>query len=305
MSNRLVASLLLAAFSPGAGWTQDAPPVPKEGLAALYPGDAGLDRDPRVLFVEDFETAPKTVGWMQPDGWFAGVKFEPGSGMEVTDQVPAAGGKRCLQYNLKAGQKSSGGMFRLLKPGERVHLRYYRKFEKAWDWPKGYGPHDTGLYGYAGDFKAPTDTEIHVLLDFTQNADTFVGIGTPRQQVKDWSPILKKTVGTHAGSGTGLAWNRARPDKIEPGKWHCVEMMVQLSRPGQSDGAIRLWVNGKLVSEADALPLRDADHADLKLNLLLLAPYFHPGSPRDQTHWVDQVVAATDYIGPIHPVSGK
>ena len=36
--------------------------------------------------------------------------------MEITDKVPAAGGKRCLQYNLKAGQKSSGGLFRLLKP---------------------------------------------------------------------------------------------------------------------------------------------------------------------------------------------
>src|SRR5438105_11533126 len=31
-------------------------PVPSEGLAALYPGDEGLERDPRVLFVENFET---------------------------------------------------------------------------------------------------------------------------------------------------------------------------------------------------------------------------------------------------------
>lgn len=33
-----------------------AAPVPPEGLASLYPGDEGLERDPRVLFVEDFET---------------------------------------------------------------------------------------------------------------------------------------------------------------------------------------------------------------------------------------------------------
>src|SRR5438552_13891069 len=33
-----------------------AKPVPADGLATLYPGDQGLERDPRVLFVENFET---------------------------------------------------------------------------------------------------------------------------------------------------------------------------------------------------------------------------------------------------------
>ena len=30
-------------------------PAPKEGLASLYPGDKGIERDPRVIFVENFE----------------------------------------------------------------------------------------------------------------------------------------------------------------------------------------------------------------------------------------------------------
>lgn len=30
-------------------------PFPSEGNAAKYPGDAGIERDPRVVFVEDFE----------------------------------------------------------------------------------------------------------------------------------------------------------------------------------------------------------------------------------------------------------
>ncbi len=287
-------------------WGQAAPkPVPREGLSWLYPGDVGLERDPRVLFVEDFESEPKTAGWMKPEGWFAGVKFEPGSEMELTDQVPAAGGKRCLQYNLKTGKKSAGGMFRLLKPSECVYLRYYRMFEKAWEWPKGYGPHDTGLYAFSGEFKAPTDTELHVLVDFTMGADTLVGVGSPRQQVKEWEAFIKKNVGTNPVVGSALPWNRAKPDKIEPMKWHCVEVMVKLSKPGQKDGAIKLWVNGKLVSEGDGLPLRDADHADLMLNLLFVGAYFHPGSPKDQSHWIDQVVAATEYIGPIHPTATK
>jgi hypothetical protein len=35
------------------------------------------------------------------------------------------------------------------------------------------------------------------------------------------------------------------------------------------------------------------------LNLFFLGPYFHPGSPKDQTHWVDQIVVASSYIGPV------
>src|SRR6266508_2446807 len=135
------------------GWAQGERPMPRDGLAALYPGDEGMERDPRVLFMDDFEGTPRIAGWMKPGGWFDGVKFGPGLGMEITDRVPSAGGKRCLQYNLKSGKKSSGGMFRLFKPRECVYLRYYRMFEKTWDWPKGYGPHDSGLYGYLGEFK--------------------------------------------------------------------------------------------------------------------------------------------------------
>ena len=33
-----------------------APGPDKGGLASLYPGDEGIERDPRVLFVDDFET---------------------------------------------------------------------------------------------------------------------------------------------------------------------------------------------------------------------------------------------------------
>ncbi|MBI3858314.1 MAG: hypothetical protein HY293_21735 [Planctomycetes bacterium] len=288
----LLAALLLSG--------QGEKPVPKEGLASLYPGDEGLERDPRVLFTENFESDPKTVTWMKPGGWFDGVKFGPGLGMEISDKVPAAGGKRCLQYNLKTGKQNSGGMFRVLKPSDCVYVRYYRMFEKDWSWPQGYGPHDSGLYGYVGDFKGPTDTEIHVLLDFTQSADTFAGIGTPRQEMKDWGAILKKlNLGTNPVVSSGVPWNKARPDKIEAMKWHCVEYMVKLSSPGKSDGAVKVWVNGKPVSDAEGLPLRDAAHADLMLNLFFIGPYFHPGSPKDQTHWVDQIVVATAYIGPL------
>jgi hypothetical protein len=281
----------------GEGW--GAPPASvEEGLAAKHPGDVGLQDDPAVLLFEDFEQEPKRAAWMKPGGWFD-QEFKPGSGCEITDQVPAAAGKRCLQFNLKKGKTGSGGMFHLIKPVDTLYFRYYRMFEKDWEWPKGYGPHDGMIFG--GTWDAPTKTDLSIYVDFWQTADTVARIATAKQKIgyDGWNDWLKKKGRLAPVGGNGFAWNKSKPDKIEPGKWHCVEVMVKLSAPGQEDGAVKLWVNGKLVSEYSDLPLRDADHPDLLLNMAFLAPYFHPGSGKDQTHWADQIVVATSYIGPV------
>jgi len=58
----------------GGGYLQASKPISQSGapelarpstggLASLYPGDEGIERDPRVLFVEDFETGtPGQIG---------------------------------------------------------------------------------------------------------------------------------------------------------------------------------------------------------------------------------------------------
>lgn len=299
--NRIALALFIA-VAPGTARAQEK--SGPEGLAAKYPGDIGLKNDPAVLLVEDFENDPKTVSWMKPNGWFAGVQFAPGAGMEITDKVAAAG-QRCLQYNLKKGKQSSGGMFHQTKPSGTLYYRYYRMFEKDWEWPNGYGPHDVGIYGWVGDFPGPSECDLCFLADFWMTGDTIVRINTPRQKVDPNRWMKENGFVPPPPGGHGLTFNKSKPDKIEPMKWHCVEIMIQLSAPGQRDGVMKLWVNGKLVSECDGMPLRDAKREELRINLMLVAPYFHPGSPKDQTHYTDQIVVATQYIGPIHPKGTK
>jgi len=297
----LVTLVTLAGWTAGASAaeTEGRTPQGDEGIAARYPGDAGIEKDPAVILVEDFEDEPKVVGWMQDGGWFGGARFGPEAGQELSGKKPAAG-RRCLQYNLKTGKKSAAaGMFHRIKPQDTVYIRTYRRFEENWEWPKGYGPHDVGLHGYLGEFPSPTDSDLHVLLDFWMTGDTILRVGTPKQTIRNWTQFMKDNYGPVPVGGNGFPWNVSRPDKIVPGKWHCAEFMVKLSTPGGRDGEARLWVNGKLCSEFTDVPLRDADHADMQLSLILFSHYFHPGSPKDQTHWVDQFVVATEYIGPI------
>ncbi len=273
-------------------------PGGQTGLAARYPGDVGIGKDPAVLMAEDFEMSPPVVQWMKPGGWFEPT-FGPGLGMELTDHVPAAGGKRCLQFNLRQGKQGSGSMFYLFKPSDTVYMRYYRMFEKDWQWPKGYGPHDAMIFG--GKWTAPTKNDFSIYADFWMSADTVVRVATANQKLgyDGWGAYLRQKYGPSPVGAQAFPWNRSKPEKIEPMKWHCVEVMVKLSTPGKDDGIVKLWVNGKLVSEYTDVPLRDAGHPDLLMNMFFLGPYFHPGSGKDQTHWADQIVVATSYIGPI------
>ena len=90
----------------------------------------------------------------------------------------------------------------------------------------------------------------------------------------------------------------ARPD-LTPAleRWYCYEYMLQANTPGERDGRIRVWVDGELV--ADFGNLRFRNEAELKIDRFGLS--FHIGSnPNGETHkWYDNVVAATQYIGPL------
>ncbi|MDP3236097.1 MAG: hypothetical protein Q8N26_25135 [Myxococcales bacterium] len=88
----------------------------------------------------------------------------------------------------------------------------------------------------------------------------------------------------------------SRPRVIPPrGQWVCFELMVKSNTPGQRDGRIAFWVDGRLA--ADFPNLRFRTTASLKPNFVVLAPYSSEVLP-NQVLWYDDVVAATSYIGP-------
>jgi hypothetical protein len=90
----------------------------------------------------------------------------------------------------------------------------------------------------------------------------------------------------------------SRPDLIpELDRWYGYELMVKANTPGQLDGRIAGWLDGKLVMDFPNLSLRDV--ASLTIDRFALC--FHIGSnPNGEaTKWYDNVVAATSYIGPL------
>jgi hypothetical protein len=107
------------------------------------------------------------------------------------------------------------------------------------------------------------------------------------------------------GDGT---WYSARfwdaPERLftdEPGPyykadWHFIECYFRMNTiadgVGIADGQIRYWYDGAEVIALEHVLLRTADHAALRFNQFLVAPYIGDGSPVDQTMWVDDLTVA-------------
>jgi hypothetical protein len=90
----------------------------------------------------------------------------------------------------------------------------------------------------------------------------------------------------------------ARPQVIpELDRWYCYELMLKANTPGQRDGRIAFWLDGKLAGDFPNLRLRDI--ASLKINRFGLSFHINGTTTTQNRKWYDNVVAATSYIGPL------
>lgn len=69
--------------------------------------------------------------------------------------------------------------------------------------------------------------------------------------------------------GENLDWGSAR---FVPGRWTTVETRVRLNTPGQSDGIIEGWMDGRLVLRETGMRFRDT--ADLHIEGLFFSTFF-------------------------------
>ena len=80
------------------------------------------------------------------------------------------------------------------------------------------------------------------------------------------------------------------------GEWHCYEFMVKANTPGLRDGRLAAWLDGNLIADFPNLRLRDLN--TLKMNKFGISMHCY-NNPVETHKWVDNVVVATSYIGPL------
>lgn len=273
-------------------------------LGSLYPQDAGIAKDPAVLFAEDFETGELKNKWDEVRG----------SALRVDSE--AHGGKHCVRMDMIRGKNTGGDAIKWFSPGaDRVHARFYVKFSADYQYnhhfvwlsanPPGNkwksfgkaGQKPDGSYfstGMEPSFawgKNPPPGEINLY-------SYFPDIKIDPKMNKYWGNAFYPP-----GPGPG---SPAGPNRVIPplDRWHCWEFMIQAnSAPDKADGKQAMWVDGQPAGEFTGIRWRT--EMNVKINCLWLEHYgYDPGDPtrqywkEKQTVWFDDVVVATRYIGP-------
>jgi hypothetical protein len=294
------------------------------GLAAKYPGDQGLAKDPAVLFAEDFEEGSLEAVGKRWDN----VSNEAGKPLALSGDVPAASaGKHSLQVTATLGQDTGGHLYTRFPGVDQAYLRFYVKFMDPPEYLHhfvtmgGYNPPTPWPQGGAG-LRPTGDDRAHFGIEPTGNWGK-----SPPPGAWNFYTYWQDMKAAPDGKYWGNSFSPAEPQIAPAGRWQCVEVMMKMnSAPEAYDGELALWLDGKLVAHfAKGTPLgpgsgrvkeggepfegfRWRKTNDLKINFLWLmhyvtenvAQYNNLTAQRAINRvWFDDVVVSRDYVGPI------
>ncbi|MBN1444151.1 MAG: hypothetical protein JXA90_15680, partial [Planctomycetes bacterium] len=252
-----------------------------------------------VLFVEDFETGTVEEIGARWGNITRRENFEPSK-----DLHKASPGDLSIRI------KDNGHLFTHTRGVDRMYARFYVKFHEK----TGYIHHFVHLVadrtptpwpkGGAGE-TPPGDAKFSTGIEPTGRWGEFPPPGVWNFYTY-WHEMKTKWGSVYNGKQT----------PIEPGRWYCIEVLLEAnSSPEAADGVQAFWVDGELYGRFDGFRWRTTDQ--LKINSFWLL-YYNTDQParhnkdpdpssRVMEVWFDDIVIATEYIGPVQgkPRDGK
>lgn len=117
------------------------------------------------------------------------------------------------------------------------------------------------------------------------------------------------------GAPKGSDWGNVSADiSFQRGRWYAIEYQVVLNTPGQSDGKVRLWVDGVKLAEKTNLRIRGNLGSDVKLNTVKIGGWYSNGANGNTCTnpsapskiYMDDIVIAKSLVGVMaHPLAGN
>jgi hypothetical protein len=218
--------------------TVSAPPS-TGGIATLYPGDAGIESHPDVVFTEMFEQS--SIATMIAR--YTNVAHS--AGMSFGTSTPAgSGGNRSLQMSTDGSANTAATLYKTLPNDQQWYLRYYVNYNSAVAyshsgvWLGGYNPVLSYPNPQAGTKPAGNDRFSTGVEPLSFDSDRWM----PYTYWKDMRI-----------SGDGKYWgNVFLPSdatiRMARNRWYCVETMVKLNSPvTDANGELAVWIDGQKV----------------------------------------------------------
>jgi hypothetical protein len=177
--------------------------------------------------------------------------------------------KHCVNW-----KPALGGKFK------KLYYAYRIKFPKGFDFVKG-----GKLPGVSG---GTANTNGHV----PNGADGW----TVRMMWNNKGKLVQYVYHPDQPSKYGDVFEWEMDKSIERGKWHSIQTMVLLNTPGKKNGAIKSWLNGKVVLDKKGLRFRDTNK--LEIDRFIFASFFGGSGPywaprKDEYAFIDEVVLST------------
>jgi len=281
------------------------------GIASMYPGDIGIADHPAVILADDFEDYAVPSDLQQV--W--DVLYQLPQIRIATEAEHVFLGQKALELSIpQQDEELSNAVDKVLEQErDTLFLRYYSKFHQSFDVVGS--SHNGAIIAahYFNDGQAtpgvPADgtNKFLVALESWRGDEATASPGNLNVYV--YHPEQRSQWGDHFfPSGTVLPYSsepgdfgpdfQARPDVIpELDRWYCYEYMVRANTPGQRDGRITVWLDGEVAADFPNLRLRDVD--ELKIDRFGLSFHAKSATGDGTKKWYDNVVAATEYIGPV------
>ena len=285
-------------------------------LADAYPHDAGIEKDPAVLYVEKFDDGMTNILSRYSD-----VRNK--EGMSLDPDIPdGSQAPNSIKMTNIGGQNDGGHLFRQFPTGidSTVYIRYYVKYPLI---SKGYIHHESV---WIGGYNPSTS--------YTNPRAGFCGLGDSRLSIA-YEPVTVPAMDTYLYWGDVKSWNGGAScygnDMVNGSptaknlvwdQWICVELMIKMNNPVTAhNGELRIWQDGVEVgywgpgfpngywatdswyNNPGSAPFEGFRwRTDPKLNInYIWIEFYDDASPAGVSHYIKyaNLVMARKYIGPI------
>ena len=290
------------------------------GIALKYPGDVNIESHPEVLFASGFEEG--FSGWTRYNEKVSVIGHDPEN---------IFGGNSYLQTTATRGVNTGGDVvFKLPQGVDKLHLRFYTKFHKNTVMPHHFVKirafYPDPYWGNAG--KKPRGDEAF-WTGIEPNAKRTWQFYTYWHEMHSWQTREGKPDPERGDNPYyGNVFRADRQQSFERDEWICVEAMMKANTPGKTDGEMAFWINGvkqgewkpgtpegvwrndKFITAVEenstARPFEGFNFRSderVKINEISLQWYVsekfaEKGSAEKNIVFFDDVVVATEYIGP-------
>jgi len=272
-----------------------------------------------IFFEEKFDDAD-----LASRGWYDLKTPE----ISKTEHIPGSAG--AMEGKFLQGARSPAGGFparHLFKGSDSVYLSFWIKYSENWTGSnKPYHPHMFHFVTNQNDkYCGPSWTHLTTYIEENEGVPALAIQDGQNIDPKNFKKDLTKITENRAVAGcngdcdgtgkldcykngdkyfNGKRWAADKiyfsdtPGAYYKGDWHHVEAYFKLNSivDGKSvaDGEVKYWYDGKVLIENNKVMLRTAQFPGMKFNQFLMAPYIGPGSPVEQTFWLDDLVVASE-----------